>query len=60
MSFPTNEELGLPQHVLNHILEQFREAIPQWEEWIGFSFLSDEKKASYLQLLKSRAARIFF
>jgi serine/threonine-protein kinase HipA len=60
VSYYGHEKLGLPEPIIKQILEQYRSAIPKWEEWVGFSFLSDEKKASYLQLLKNRARRIFF
>ena len=53
------ERLGLPERVLDKILEDFVRVRTVWERLIGISFLSPMMKEKYFQVLVERYARIF-
>jgi len=48
------ERLQLNEKTIASILEQMKKATPKWEELIEISFLSDEMKEKYWNLLKTR------
>jgi serine/threonine-protein kinase HipA len=52
------EKLGLNQNVIDGTLQDFHQVIPQWQELIGSSFLSQHMQERYLQLLDKRCERL--
>lgn len=52
------EKLGLNQNVINMIILQFHQIMPQWKKLIGLSFLSQPMQEKYLQLLEKRCQRL--
>lgn len=48
------EKLGLNQNVIDGLLQEFQQIIPEWRKLIGFSFLSPQMQENYLQLLDQR------
>jgi serine/threonine-protein kinase HipA len=53
-----SERLRLNRRVIGSVFELFGRVIPVWEEWIERSFLADESKTEYWNLVNSRAGRI--
>ncbi|MEW6518634.1 MAG: HipA domain-containing protein [Thermodesulfobacteriota bacterium] len=51
--------LGLAERVIDKIMTGFLTVRPEWQALIGISFLSDEMKQKYLNVLDERFARIF-
>ena len=51
--------LGLTERVIDKMLAEFRKVRPEWRVLVGISFLSDEMKDKYLNILDERFARIF-
>lgn len=49
-----NQRLGLNQKVLTNIEEKIKSALPKWEELIDISFLSDDMKDAYLNVIAQR------
>ena len=49
---------GLEQRVIENMFAKFQKAIPEWNLLINNSFLSDEMKDKYLNLLESRMKKI--
>jgi serine/threonine-protein kinase HipA len=54
------EKLGLNQNVINRIIQEFYQIIPEWRKLIGLSFLSQQMQGKYLQLLDQRCMRLSF
>ena len=54
------EKLGLNQNVIDGIVKEFHQIIPEWQKLIGYSFLSQQMQEKYLQLLEQRCTRINF
>ncbi len=52
IDYYTKERLQLNEKTVVTILEQMENAIPKWKELLEISFLSDEMKEKYLELLK--------
>ncbi|MBB1194962.1 type II toxin-antitoxin system HipA family toxin [Flavobacterium sp. SOK18b] len=48
------ERLQLNEKTIASILEQTKKATPKWKELLEISFLTDDMKEKYLQLLESR------
>ena len=48
------ERLQLNDKTIASILEQMKKATPEWRELLEISFLTDEMKEKYLELLESR------
>ena len=48
------ERLQLNEKTIATILEQMKKATPKWKELLEISFLSDNMKQKYLELLESR------
>ena len=54
MDYYAKERLQLNEKTIATILEQMHNAIPKWKELLEISFLSDDMKEKYLELLKHR------
>jgi len=52
------EYLELPSSLIASILSEFQKCIPVWKEFIDISFLSQEKKSAYLNLLDKRTGKL--
>lgn len=52
------ERLSLSQHVIEETLAHFRQKIPTLVDWVDTSFLSEEMKKSYKELLTHRANKM--
>jgi serine/threonine-protein kinase HipA len=52
------ERLGLVEEAVKEVLELFQNSVSVWQTLISCSFLSDEKKQSYLKTLKNRWDRL--
>ena len=52
IDYYAKERLQLNEKTVVTILEQMENAIPKWKELLEISFLSDEMKEKYLELLK--------
>jgi len=50
--------LELTEKVLQSILAGLQRSLPGWQETIGVSFLPEEEKALYRDLLRERTARL--
>lgn len=50
--------MGLDEKVVLHLLEGFKKALPKWQKLIQDSFLSDDMKQAYEELILSRLERI--
>ncbi len=54
------ERCGLTDKVLNNTLEIISHSVPGWREIIGLSFLTEEMKEKYMDLLSSRLGILGF
>ena len=54
MDYYAKERLQLKDKIIATILEQMQIVIPKWKELLEISFLSDEMKEKYLELLENR------
>ena len=52
------ERLGLDQKAVEACFRQLKDAFPEWERLISRSFLSDEMKKAYKELLSERQKRL--
>lgn len=52
------ERLGLNQKVMTNIIQEFKKAIPIWNNDIRISFLSTDMQEKYINLLNERAKRL--
>lgn len=52
------ERLGLNERVLSRTESEFKNAFPEWQRLIEISFLSNEKKEAYLELVEARKQRL--
>ena len=50
---------GLDEKVFQNMLKKFRAAEDEWYDWIERSFLPQEMKTAYIQLIKERMNRLF-
>lgn len=53
------ERLGLSSITLQEILNRLKNAFTPWEALIKISFLSEQKKKAYLELMKHRMQKLF-
>ncbi len=53
------EKLGLNEKIIEEILNELQECLPEWRKLILQSFLTDEKKEAYLSLVANRSNRLF-
>ena len=49
---------GMGENAIMKLFEKFVKALPKWEKLIDQSFLTDEKKILYKQLLKAKISRL--
>lgn len=49
----------LNEKTIASILEQMKKATPEWQELLEISFLTDEMKEKYLELLENRVGMFF-
>lgn len=54
LEYFAQDRLRLPMHVIDETLKELRGAAPKWEVLIEKSFLSDEMKRRYQELLNTR------
>ncbi|AWG22857.1 phosphatidylinositol kinase [Flavobacterium faecale] len=54
IEYYAKERLQLNEKTIATILDQMKKATPKWKELLEISFLSDEMKDKYLELLESR------
>jgi serine/threonine-protein kinase HipA len=52
------ERLGLDQRAVEACFKQLKDAFPEWERLISRSFLSDEMRKAYSELLTERRQRL--
>ena len=48
------ERLGLTEKTISNVQDDIRTSVPQWKKLISLSFLSDENKDAYLNLMEKR------
>lgn len=49
----------IPEKVIERLFAHFKKCIPQWKTMISQSFLSDELKRQYLELLSNRIKQVY-
>lgn len=54
IDYYAKERLQLNEKIITIILEQMKKAIPAWKELLEISFLSDDMKVKFLELLETR------
>ncbi len=59
LDYFAKERLGLGERIIDRMLADFAKVRPEWEEMVGVSFLLDELKERYLNVLGERSAIIF-
>ena len=52
------ERCELTDKVIDKVINTIINAVPKWREEIGISFLSEEMKQKYMELLDSRLGRL--
>lgn len=57
-SYFGNERLGLNEKVLSNIEEEIQSAILEWERLIRISFLSDDNKEAFIDVIHQRRSEI--
>lgn len=57
IDYYAKEKLLLNERTINTILDQMKKATPKWKELLEISFLSEDMKEKYLDLLESRVGR---
>lgn len=57
IDYYAKEKLLLNEKTINTILEQMKKATPKWKELLEISFLSEDMKEKYLELLENRVGR---
>ena len=50
--------MGLEENVVLRLIASFHKALPMWQILIQGSFLSEEMKSAYMELITSRLARL--
>jgi len=59
IDYYAKDRLQLNEKTIATILEQMKKATPKWKELLAISFLSDELKEKYLELLEARVMMFF-
>lgn len=59
VDYYAKERLQLNEKTITTILEQMHNTIPKWKELLEISFLSDEMKEKYLELLKYKLSLFY-
>lgn len=54
------ERMNLTQKSIDRVVADFKKSFPKWEEMIGNSFLSEENKAAYWDLVSQRRGVLSF
>lgn len=49
---------GMDEKVIDNLFKKFIKAIPKWGEWIDVSFLPEEIKSKYKELISERIGRL--
>lgn len=49
---------GISGNIINKLISNFAKCLPKWETFIASSFLSDDLKKAYLELLEERLERL--
>ena len=49
---------GMDEKVIDNLFKKFIKAIPKWNEWIDVSFLPDEMKGKYKELITERIKQL--
>ena len=57
IDYYAKERLLLNEKTINTILDQMKKATPKWKELLEISFLSEDMKEKYLELLENRVGR---
>jgi serine/threonine-protein kinase HipA len=57
IDYYAKEKLLLNEKTINTILDQMKKATPKWKELLEISFLSEDMKEKYLELLENRVGR---
>ncbi len=52
------EKLRLNQNVIDDVIQEFNQIIPEWKKLIRLSFLSQQMQDKYLQLLNERCKKL--
>ena len=52
------ERLHLNEVILSETLARFSQALPHWHEWLGRSFLSEDAKGRFAEVLTQRTKRM--
>ena len=52
------QSIGLEPHIVSRLINNMHKALPLWQQLIQRSFLSDELKRQYEQLIVLRLARL--
>lgn len=52
------QRLELEDSTIEKCLDHYKGVLPKWREWIQHSFLSEEKKRKYLEVVESRWTRL--
>jgi len=50
--------MGLEENVVLRLIASLNKALPKWQALIRASFLNEEMKSAYLELITSRLARL--
>ena len=50
--------MGLDENVVLRLIAGLQKALPKWETLIQASFLNEDMKSAYLELITSRLARL--
>ncbi len=50
--------MGLEKNVVQRLITSFHKALPKWQQLIQDSFLSEENKQAYAELIASRLDRL--
>ena len=59
LNYFAKARLSLPERVIDKVLSDFVKVRQEWEDMVGISFLSDDMKEKYTQVLTERSARIY-
>ena len=49
---------GIEEKTIENIFNRFGKSVPKWHEFIEISFITDELKAAYHQLIDSKSYQI--
>lgn len=58
LEYYCQEKLGVSKNILNKILTEFSEVIPNWKIYIMRSYLPNKMKQAYLDLIEERSERV--